>query len=373
MDRRRLLQIARRVFKTPTAPYAEHHMSALVKSFCAGRRSLSLKEDACGNLIVRCRRGGAQARGTLFAFGAHMDHPGFEVIERIDRERVRAVYRGGGPRRGLEGARVRIFKRERLTAGVPARVLEVQAAGPVRAVLRLGGSAAANRAVAPGDFSMYDFPPMRVRGDRIYTRACDDAAAVAALLAFMEEVGRRRVGGEWIVFFTRAEETGFEGALAMAGVLPRRARIVALENSSALAGARVGGGPVVRVGDRQSIFDPDLTHFLTRVALDCQRRDGAFRFQRKLMDGGTCETTVFSAAGYRAGGLCLPLGNYHTIGPDGRARPEFISFSDLDALVELLVAVLRRRGDYGPITGEPARRFKKCRPAALKRLKSTSP
>jgi hypothetical protein len=43
--------------------------------------------------------------------------------------------------------------------------------------------------------------------------------------------------------------------------------------------------------------------------------------------------------GYRAGGLCLPLGNYHNIGPNRRPQAEYVSVSDLEQLVKLTVTV----------------------------------
>jgi endoglucanase len=56
------------------------------------------------------------------------------------------------------------------------------------------------------------------------------------------------------------------------------------------------------------------------------------------MDGGTCEATAFAGFGYRAGGLCLPLGNYHNIGKGLRPRAEYVSVSDLVQLTKLIVA-----------------------------------
>jgi endoglucanase len=80
-----------------------------------------------------------------------------------------------------------------------------------------------------------------------------------------------------------------------------------------------------------------LHHIATELA--SENRD--FRFQRRLMDGGTCEATAFCAAGYRAGGLALPLGNYHNMqgldgGPAGIGA-EHILVSDYVSEIELLV------------------------------------
>ena len=372
MDRKRLMLLAREVFRLPTAPFAEDHVTRFIKAFAARRKTLTLKQDACGNLILRYKRqptGG----GALLAIGAHMDHPGMEITSRTSENMVSAVYHGRGPGEGLKGARVRIFTRDKMTKGVAAEVAEVAMAKTVTAELRLLGTAAQNRTVLPGDFTMYDFPPATLKKGLLHTRACDDPAAVVALLAALDEMNRRRIRGECIVFFTRAEETGLNGALVMAkqNALPARSKIIALENSSATGRAEIGGGPVVRVGDVISVFDPALTHFITRVAADLASEDTGFRYQRKLMDGGACEATVFSALGYQAGCICLPLGNYHNIGPDAKPHPEVIALSDLDNLVELLLACFRRRGDFNRIQRATAARFTARYSKARKALRST--
>lgn len=57
--------------------------------------------------------------------------------------------------------------------------------------------------------------------------------------------------------FTRAEEQGFIGTLAMirSGALPPSTKIISVETSKALPGVVLDGGPVIRLGDRASMFD----------------------------------------------------------------------------------------------------------------------
>ena len=68
------------------------------------------------------------------------------------------------------------------------------------------------------------------------------------------------------------------------------------------------------------------------------------------MDGGSCEATAFGAYGYRATGLCLPLGNWHNRGNldefeagTGEAIPmrEEISLDDYHGLIDLLRVAAR--------------------------------
>ena len=116
--------------------------------------------------------------------------------------------------------------------------------------------------------------------------------------------------------------------------------MITLENSKSFADSPVGGGPIVRVGDRTSTFEPELTYRLGRIAEELADRDGSFKWQRRLMPGGTCEASAFGAFGRTAACLCLPLANYHNMDErTGRIAAESISVADFRDLVRLLVAV----------------------------------
>ena len=125
---------------------------------------------------------------------------------------------------------------------------------------------------------------------------------------------------------TRAEEVGFLGAFEAIrlGTVPTDAVVLSLECSKALPEAPQGGGVIVRVGDRMSIFDPALTAALAAVAAAAD-----IPHTRRLMDGGVCEASAFCAAGYRASGLCIALGNYHNADDGGRGvGPEHVLVDD---------------------------------------------
>lgn len=103
---------------------------------------------------------------------------------------------------------------------------------------------------------------------------------------------------------------------------------------------------MVRVGDASSVFSPWLTGVMASAGRDLTQRNARFRFQRKLMPGGSCEATAFSAYGFESTCLCLPLGNYHNMGDlaaveagtsRAQVRPEEISIEDYRGLVALLV------------------------------------
>jgi endoglucanase len=206
--------------------------------------------------------------------------------------------------------------------------------------------------IQPGDIGRFLFEGEeeipRIQDGLLHAYACDDLAAVAAALAAMDLL-RMRAGMSHVgLLFTRAEEIGFIGALAAckARSIPKRARLICLENSRSFTESPIGEGPIVRVGDRMSVFEPSLTNDISLLVAEHQKKHPRFRFQRKLMPGGTCEATAFSTYGYRSTCLCLPLGNYHNmvdidrvqagLGP-ARVGPEFVSIADFHGLIEMLV------------------------------------
>jgi len=329
MERRELLKLAKRVLSLPTAPYHEHAVRAFVIAYCH-ELGLPVELDRAGNVIARYRHD--RGKSPLI-FAAHMDHPGFESLGAN-----RAEFLGGVPRGMFDDAHVRFFTDGKI---VRARVEHVDdTAWPKRKLVELKGGGGLRR----GDFGTWDVPTFRVTTGKLYAAAIDDVLSVVVVLATLTEARRRKLKAHVWGVFTRAEEVGFHGAveLARSGKIPLSALVISMEMSRERSWARIGDGPVVRVGDRMTVFDPLATMFLQKVAKDC-----GIRAQRCLMDGGSCEASAFAAFGYRTGGLCLPLGNYHNIGPTGRPRAEYVSVSDLEDLLRLTVAVAKQWRNFG--------------------------
>src|ERR1043166_2604493 len=351
MERRDLLHLARRVLSLPTAPYHEHAVREFALQYCR-QLGLRVESDRAGNLIAWYRKG---QRGAPLVFAAHMDHPGFEALGPN-----RAEFLGGVPRDLFRGARVRFY-----VNGQPVRSRVKQldgAAWPKRKLVELESGGALRK----GDFGMWDVPAFRVANGKLHAAAIDDVLSVVVTLATLADVTRRKLKTHVWGVFTHAEEVGFHGAveLARAGKVPRRALIISLEMSKERPWARIGDGPVVRVGDRMTMFDPLATLFLQEVA-----KRSAIRAQRCLMDGGSCEATAYAAFGYRAGGLCLPLGNYHNIGPNRRARSEYVSVSDLEALLQLTGTAAERWKEFPGTPGRLRARVEEIHEHAPRKLR----
>lgn len=332
------------LLKLPTSPLNEQYIIEYVRQWSAGRPGLDFSRDSFGNIVLRLQRGKAERPPLVLC--AHMDHPGFEARRMVRPGRVEAVWRGGVAPEYFAGSRVRFFVDGRWVRGTvrEARVGEVRGRKRVKAaMIEVAG------VVPVGAIGMWDLPGPVVRNGRIYARGCDDIAGVAAILDALDVLRRGRASVNTIALLTRAEEMGFAGALGAckAGTIPRDAHVVAVETSSEIPGVSMGNGPILRVGDVATIFSPGLTGFCGLVAKDLTKKDGSFRFQRKLMDGGTCESTVYYARGYDATGLCIALGNYHNM--DTRRRriaAEYIDLSDYAGLVKWFVALATTRRPY---------------------------
>lgn len=378
----------------PTAAGREHRVIDWIRRWVATRPDLSVTADAAGNLVVAF---GSQSpslplRARLLFITAHLDHPAFVVESVVGPGTLVATFRGGVMPVYFADARVEVWTshesnnepeaaaRGCLRRPLPGVVTQYTKKEPFpECLIELEHEC---DAVRPGDVARWALPEPRVEGDLCLTHACDDLSAVAAALAVMERLRGRPEAAPVKLLFTRAEEIGFIGAIAACRerTMPIDSRVIALENSRSFAESPIGGGPVVRVGDRLSVFHPGLTGAIAKVAerLESQSksspalgksesssesRGALFNWQRKLMPGGACEASVFQAYGYEATCVCLPLGNYHNMADlervqagdanalaAAKAGPEIISVSDYKNMIALLEACALSLEGVEPLT-----------------------
>ena len=331
----------------PTAAGREDRVIAFVDAWLARRAaSLDVRRDDVGNRLVTQRRYRGEAAPVLAT--AHLDHPAF-VVTGSDAEGVSLEFRGGVNAPYFRDQKIELVGpgEERAVAVITSHDHAAKPFPRVRARI-----AALPAWAVPGCIARWRLPRAELKDGCILTDACDDLAAAAAALSALDEMldapGRAHFG----VLFTVAEEVGFLGAIhaARSGWVPRDARLLCLENSRSFPqDSPIGGGAILRVGDRISVFTPELTDRLAGVFAHAAKSDPTFRWQRKLMPGGACEATAFATYGYRSTCLCLPLGNYHNmVDIDGTAAGtseaqvgrEFVSLEDFHSLVAMLHAAV---------------------------------
>ncbi|HOK94585.1 MAG TPA: M20/M25/M40 family metallo-hydrolase [Anaerohalosphaeraceae bacterium] len=329
-----VLEIVRRLLHQPTAPYREAAVRRYIADFCKAR-SIQIHQDRVGNLTAVY---GTSYPDSKLAFAAHMDHPGFIIETDAHRRRTTALFYGGLKDAYFRSAGICIFCQSQI---VKARIIKMQSDKRFRRRriwLQVSGD------VRQGAVGMWDLPACRIRGSRLYSRACDDLIGCASILALLDLLAQRRIRKKVTALFTVAEEAGLHGAkhLCCSGRLHSGLRIISVETSAALPAAKMEDGVIVRVGDRASLFSPGLTAFLLEAARRIQSKDNTFKYQRKLMDAGTCEATVYSRFGYAAAGICIPLANYHNCNArTGRIAPECVSLGDLENMVKLFAGVVK--------------------------------
>ncbi len=290
MHHQRFISVFKKIQSTPTAPFHEYHVAAVLRELLADLPHVSVESDDYGNLIARYRRGRKKAH---LAFAAHMDHPGW-VKYKGEEE-----FLGGFPKERLDEHPVEWF----------------------------------------GPFGMWQLEPFEIRDGQIHSRVCDDLIGCAAIVALFMELEEAEVETDVYGLFTRAEEVGFNGAVQMARQwpLPDGVRFVSLECSAPRGGAEMGQGPVIRVGDAMSVFDDAVTAELVDAG-----KEEKIPYQRALLDGGSCEATAMNVYGVPAAGISVLLGNYHNIKEKKGAGEEYVSLADAKNMVKLIVATTIR-------------------------------
>jgi endoglucanase len=344
----------------PTAPFVERDVIEYAREFVNARPNLALRSDEFGNLLIELP--GTDRKGPRWVFAAHMDHPGFVAEKMLDARTLQAAFRGGVRAEYFKESAVRFFDDGREITGVVKEITVGKERGyPVKATVRVASP------VGKGCPGMWDEGEGRTKGGKFHSRVCDDLAGAAAALAMLDQLAKRPPRSTVAVLLTRAEEEGFIGAIA-ASIQPRLLRksdrLIAIECSAMQPYAPQGKGAIVRIGDRTSIFNSDLTYFIMRQAEALAKKDKSFRFQRALMPGGTCEATVYDVYGFTAASICVALGNYHNMdAAKKKIGPEFIDLSDWQNMVKLFLQLARAGHEYEPgfrlLRGRLEKRFSK--------------
>ncbi len=298
-----LVALLREIQSTPTAPFHEALVAEVIREKLEGLPGISLKEDDFGNLIFHYKKGRSKPK---LAFGAHMDHPGW-----VRTKKEGEVFLGWVPEERLQTHPVEWF----------------------------------------GDFGMWKLNPFVIHEGIIHARVCDDLVGCAVIVAMLMDLSKRGVEANCYGIFTRAEEVGFVGAvkLAKSWPLPKSVRFVSLETSAPRGGAEMGKGPVVRAGDRMSLFDDAVTAELIDAAAEKK-----IPVQRCLLDGGSCEATAMNLYGIPAAGISVLLGNYHNCPPERGIAEEFVSLDDVKGMIKMITATVEKMATGSGINSKAA-------------------
>ncbi len=327
----------------PTAAGLECRVISWIEQWVEKQKGIRLSRDRAGNLLLKQIR--PSSKKPIY-ITAHLDHPAFVMRKQIDENRIEMEFRGGVHDAYFVGAKVEVFDNAENRYIGTIQSLHPKAKPFKRVVVKLNKSVAG--ILIQNDIARWKFPPPVVKNGLLHAPACDDLAGVAAAISALDTIKRLPRLGHVGVLLTRAEEIGFVGAIAAAKnrSIPKSSRLLCLETSRSFPESPIGDGPILRVGDKTSVFGPQLTNAVTNI-MNAQKN---FAWQRKLMPGGTCESTAFCEYGFLSTCLCLALGNYHNMkdingvlhkNKHARVAPEIISINDYHGLIKMLTIVCR--------------------------------
>ncbi len=368
-----LEEILERLLRCPTAPFHEGYVLREILAICA-EAGLSVRQDSWGNL--RADIPGAGGKKAALLLVAHTDHPGFLVTE-IRGRRLRARWWGGVRPEYFKHAAVRLYpyrpslsSQSAVKQKIRGKILQVRLhkkSGRAEEIKILAES------VPSPDFQWigsWDFPEYSRRGNRLGSSHIDDVAGCAIALATLLSLRKVRPRAPVAALFTRAEEDGFHGALAssLGPLVSKKDTILSIETSARRPGIFLGKGPVVRMGDAAGVFHGPTVRWMEETARELGSSK-KLRWQKRVMDGGTCEATAFGALGWNSCGLALPLAGYHNMGTKGRTAIEQVDTNDARGALLLLTELAKRwEGGANPKLSHALDKRRQKAPALLRKF-----
>ncbi len=309
----------------------------------------SIVTDSAGNLVL----GMGPDRDTV-VFVAHLDEVGFEVTH-IGRDGMVSLRNVGGFYASLfEGQTALLHLDDEHLPSRDARSCGAAREGPLRGVFvprdsatrkqptqliawfGLDSVALARAGIAAGSSVTSYKCSARLAGTRFTARSIDDRAGSSALILALESIERAKLDRRVIFAWSVREESGLEGAKALAQSIGINAgRVYAIDTfvssdspleSSRFANAKLGEGAVSRALDNSSVTPPDEVDRLTRIA-----RAGRIPLQVGTTNGGN-DGSELARYGAIDDALGWPLRYSHS-------PAEVIDLRDIRSLARLIAAL----------------------------------
>jgi len=328
----------------PTTSFHEELIADFIKSELT-KNKIEFIEDKWGNIEALLQ--GETNKEIVYI--SHMDHPGFEITEKIDTKLFKAKTLGGLPKLcDFENTKIKTISLKNEIRGNLILNDKENNSDEFRfsnsdrwlnkefVLIELE-----NEDIEFPCPVVFDLPVPRVHKDEIITPVADDLAGCSLILEALKILKNKNMKYSIRAVFSRAEEVGLLGArlIAKSGRISKDSIIVSVETSSELPGAISGSGPIIRTGDRASTFDNTGEIILLSSVRELLKEDKNFKYQRQLMNLGGCEATAFSAFGYKVTGISLPLINWHNATQSGGVEPERISITDYQNALNIMTKV----------------------------------
>ncbi len=298
--------------------------------------------DPLGNLIVFKK--GKHRRAKKVLFSAHMDEVGF-MVKYIDEDgyiRFDAV--GGVDRRVVSGKRV-TFCESGVQGVVASKAIHMQTpeergkCEPISEMhIDIGARSReeALKYVQIGDCATFSPNYSDFGEGLVCSKALDDRFGCAALVKMINS----NLDYDTYFVFSTCEEVGCDGAKEVAHRL-KPDIVIALETTTAgdivgvpksRCACTVGGGAVLSIMDRSTIYDKELLETAVDVA-----NDKNIKWQYKNVVAGGNEAGVYqrAAAGAKVLAISAPARYIHS-------SSNVLAMSDMEAVADLAAAINER-------------------------------
>ncbi len=281
--------------------------------------------DGMGNLIAR-RRG----NGKKIMFAAHMDEIGVIITGADEKGFLYFAPLGGLNVKNLINLRVRFLNgAEGVIAADEEKLGDKPKTDKMFIDVGAQNREEAEEIAKIGDCAAFvgDF---YTRGDTVISKALDNRAGCAAMMAAMSEI--KGDMNDLIFVFTTQEEVGLRGAKTAAFALePDVAISVDTTDTGdvpgmAKSGVKLGGGAAIKVMDRSVICDASVRDRLIQTA----RKNNVPHTLEIMTDGGTDAGAIhLTRAGIKTGGISVPTRYIHSVS-------ETASISDIENCARLI-------------------------------------
>lgn len=301
--------------------------------------------DPMGNLIVFKK--GKKARNNKVLFSAHMDEVGFMVKYIDDEGYLWFDSVGGVDRRVVSGRRI-VFCESQINGVVASKAIHMQTPeerGKCEAIsemhIDIGASNKedAKKYITVGDCCTFEPDYEEFGSGLVRSKALDDRFGCAALVSMINS----ELEYDTYFAFNTCEEIGCDGAKEVAHRL-RPDVVIALEATTAgdvlgvsksKCACSVGGGAVLSLMDRSTIYDKGLVELAVSVA-----EEKNIKWQYKNVVAGGNEAGVYqrAASGARVLAISAPARYIHS-------ASNVLSLEDMQSVADLAAAINERSFD----------------------------
>lgn len=293
-----------------------------------------IRVDALGNLIAHKAPTEKPASGQRIMLSAHIDEIGL-IATHIDKNGfVRFSNLGGVYPRYTPAGRVRFLNG---TAGLmdTEKMDSHYRVPPINEMyIDVGASSRADCPVSVGDVAVFD-RPFTAMGTRLVSKAMDDRASVALLIAALKEL--QSTPHDLYFVFSVQEEVGLRGATTAAyGIDPTLGLALDVTRTGdtpkgITMDVKLGAGPAIKVKDSGMLSDPRVVNWMVERA-----KTDDIPYQLEVLEAGTTDARAIqlSRAGVPAGCLSIPCRYVHS-------PSEMIDLDDMQNALHLLLGLLQ--------------------------------